>query len=104
MSTCTASIQCHVATVRVHPQGGSWAMQAAYDWACTVVWVSSDTVELVGVDRPLSREQWAAIAAALHDQGVRWVVQRRRDGRVKSIDVSRYAARATGGPLRSAGE
>lgn len=84
-----ASIQWLVGVIRCHPQGGDWRTMAEYDWGATIARIDEDTVELMGVDKPLTTTQQLAIARAVHEQGYRWIVRRREDGSVNRIDCER---------------
>ena len=93
----TASIQWHAqpsGTVRVHPKGGSHETMAPYDWACGVVRVGPETVELVRVVDCETSERWRAIADALYAEGWRYAVLRRADGRVRTVEIEKYCERA----------
>jgi len=86
--TLTASIQPLVSVLRLHPHGGDWRSRSAYDWAATAVHVDAETVELMGVDRPLNGARMRAIARALAEQGYRRVRRRRPDGSEHHYDVA----------------
>ena len=48
-----------------------------YQWAATVRWMNSTEVEIVCVDKEITRSIWKAIALALDSQGVERVMMTR---------------------------
>ena len=83
-----ASIEWIAGVVRYHEAGGSYRDLSPYSWAGSVVKVDDRTVELKGMDRPVTRKIARAVSRALADEGFAWCIRRRPDGSVRWIDLN----------------
>lgn len=76
--------------IRVYRSGRSYQNGDPYEWAASVRWLSRDTIEILGVDRPPSIAVWRSIRAFLEDDssGIRKVIIKRH-GRNRVLNKRR---------------
>lgn len=51
-----------------------------YDWAATIRWIDNNTIELLGVDKPITKDMWIAMQNAFSEMGIERVLAIRHTG------------------------
>jgi hypothetical protein len=51
-----------------------------YDWAATIRWIDNETIELLGVDKKITKEMWIAMQDAFYNMGILEIVAIRHTG------------------------
>lgn len=87
MSKATAHVEILTMVVRVFDAGRSYGDR--YDWATTVKTHGPDTIELLGIDKPLRKDQVRALNSAFHGLGFRWYVERKMVDGVEKLSTPR---------------
>lgn len=81
---------CHLEPIagvlRIYAPGKSFENEDPYLWAATVRFLAKDTVEILGVDKPLAPSLWRAIRAFCEDDttGITAVLIKRH-GKVRTF-------------------
>ena len=69
--------------------GAGGAYGDDYTWAATVKTHGPDTIELLGVDKPINTEQMRALHRAFYKLGFRWHVARKFHNGVQTLSPPR---------------
>jgi hypothetical protein len=51
-----------------------------YDWAATIRWIDNEKIELLGVDKPITKSMWMAMQNAFHEVGITSILAMRHTG------------------------
>ena len=64
-----------------------------FTWSATVRWINGDSVELIGVDAPMTKSVWRDVMNELHRLGIKRFLIHRRRGQSQSwrwFNVKKY--------------
>lgn len=51
-----------------------------YEWSATIVWLSDKKIEIIGVDKPVTKSIWIALNNIFYDMGIDEVTFERYTG------------------------
>lgn len=66
-----------------------WTQEGAkygdpYDWAATIRWIDKETIEVLGVVKPVTKAMWEALTEAFAEMGIKkMLIVRHTGGKVR---------------------